>query len=225
MTRTALEARLPCPVCLGATLRKTRISGAPGEVVLDSCGRCGGIWFELGEIQRVRSHPPESFWSNVPRLAEPFRGQCHSCHAFMDRNLDRCPACGARNVIECPTCREPLTTEVHDGLRLDLCRQCRGIWFDHSELESLWRMSLTESRRRHAGDGMGDAGTWLLLDSLAYSPDVLFLGARAAGMAVEGGFQVVANAPELATGAVEVVGEAASGVFEAILEIIGGIFS
>ena len=225
MTRGPLEHRLACPVCLGATMQKTSVTGPAGDLVLDSCGRCGGIWFELGEVQRLRRHPPEAFWQSVARRTEPFRAQCHACHAFMDRSLDRCPACAASNRIDCPACAEPLTVEVHEGLRLDLCRRCRGVWFDHAELHALWRLSLTASRRQHRGEMVGDVGAWVLLDTLMYSPELLFLGARAAGMAVEGGMQVLTNAPEVATGAVEVVGDAATGVFDAILEIIGGVFS
>jgi hypothetical protein len=51
-------------------------------------------------------------------------------------------------------------------------------------------------------------------------PDVLFLGARAAGYAVTG----VADAA-VSSGVAEGVAEAAGTVFEAILEIIGGVFS
>jgi hypothetical protein len=51
-------------------------------------------------------------------------------------------------------------------------------------------------------------------------PDVLFLGARAAGYAISGAADAVAS-----SGLAEGVGEAAGSVFETIVEIIGGLFS
>jgi Zn-finger nucleic acid-binding protein len=225
MTKPALETRLPCPVCLGVMMRKTRVSGGGADVTLDSCGRCGGIWFELGEVQRLRMHPSDALWSRLQRRNAPFMAQCHRCHAMMDRQAERCTACDAANIIDCPTCRRPLSLEVHDGLRLDLCRHCKGIWFDHSELDAVWQISLSARRDVRGATAGADLGAWLLLDSLTYSPDLLFYGARAAGMAVHGGAELLGNAPDLAVGAVEVAGEAASGVFEVIVEIIGGIFS
>ena len=58
-----------------------------------------------------------------------------------------------------------------------------------------------------------------MLDALTYSPDVLFLGARAAGYAVSGAAEAAAN-----SGVIDAVGEAAGSVFEVIVEIIGGLF-
>jgi hypothetical protein len=37
-------------------------AAATGELVLDHCARCGGVWFEAGEVQRLRSCEAELLW-------------------------------------------------------------------------------------------------------------------------------------------------------------------
>lgn len=227
MTRRDVETRLPCPVCLGVTMSKTRLSGRGQDLTLDACPRCGGIWFELGEVQRLRAHPPDALWKLVQQRAEPHRGQCHHCQAIILRNAEKCEACGAANRIDCPSCQRQMDAQTHEGLRLDTCRDCRGVWFDHVELEAVWRLAQTSARGAQPRRGASDAaeiGSYLLLDSLMYSPHLVVYGAHAAGMAIETGAHALANAPEVAGAAVEGAGELAAGAFEAIVAIISGIF-
>ena len=238
-----VEPRYFCPVCLGARMEKTRV-GPRGELILDSCARCGGIWFELGEVQRLRRHRPQALWDRLARRAVVFRMQCHACHAPMDRNAASCPACDWRNTIDCPVCDRPMHAEVHDGLRLDVCRACKGVWFDHVELAAIWSFALERAARRSSaaglastsggGSAMGTAadGVETLAYVLAYSPDLLIYGAHAAGYAVSASAEALASAPDAAAvlagasvDAASGVGEAAAGVFEAVLELIGGLFS
>jgi Zn-finger nucleic acid-binding protein len=226
-----LQPRYPCPVCLGVRLEKTRI-GPRGELVLDSCRRCGGIWFELGEVQRLKRQRPQALWDRVGTRAEPFRMQCHACHAPMDRNAAACPTCDWRNSIDCPVCDRPMEAQTHAGLRLDTCRSCKGVWFDHVELAAIWSVAVERTARRGrpgsgvatAADTAGD-GAIALTYALAYSPELVVYGAQAAGYAVSASAEVLANAPEVATGLVSAAGEAAASVFETVLAIIGDLFS
>jgi hypothetical protein len=116
-------------------------------------------------------------------------------------------------------------------LRLDVCRSCKGVWFDHVELEAIWKLALTAPRRNGArGTGVATASAAedsavLLVHALAWSPELVLYGAHAAGYAVSASAQVLANAPEAAAGIAAGVGEAAESVFETILEIVSGLFS
>jgi hypothetical protein len=97
------------------------------------------------------------------------------------------------------------------------------VWFDRAELAAIWNLSLDTTLRRRSDAGLSanaDASSFIVLHALMYTPDVLFLGARAAGYALSGTAEAVAS-----SGVVEGVGEAAGSVFEAIVEIIGGLFS
>jgi Zn-finger nucleic acid-binding protein len=207
MNRRAVETRLPCPVCLGVTMTKARMTGRGSELTLDACPRCGGIWFELGEVQQLRAHPPAALWKLVQQRHEPHRGPCHNCQAIIDRNADKCEACGEKNRIECPSCQREMDVQTLEGLRLDTCRHCRGVWFDHVELEAVWKLALTSARKGRSGSG----------------EDVVY-GAHAAGMAIQSGAQALTHAPEVAGAVVEGAGEVAAGAFEAIVAIISGIF-
>jgi Zn-finger nucleic acid-binding protein len=230
-----IEPRYSCPVCLGVRLEKARV-GARGELVLDTCRRCGGIWFELGEVQHLKRLRPQMLWDRVGLRDEPCRMQCHRCHAPMDRNVAACPACDWGNTIECPVCERAMEAQTHEGLRLDACRNCKGVWFDHVELAAIWSQALERVTRRGAprtspvkttagrADVLDD-GTVTLMYALAYSPDLVLYGARAAGYTVSASAEALANAPEVAAGLVGTAGEAAAGVFETILEIINGLFS
>jgi hypothetical protein len=108
-------------------------------------------------------------------------------------------------------------------VRLDICKSCRGVWFDHAELAAIWKLSIEAGPTRRGSTGLAtsaDVPGLLVVDALIFMPDVLFLGARAAGYALSGAAEAVTS-----SGVADGVADAAGGVFEAILEIIGGIFS
>ncbi|HEU5184218.1 MAG TPA: zf-TFIIB domain-containing protein [Gemmatimonadaceae bacterium] len=217
-----IEPRYPCPVCLGSHMEKARIDGTQ-SFELDHCRRCGGVWFEPGEVQLLRRESPDAFWTRVSPHPPDARALCHSCHAPIDRNAAECPSCRTRNTIDCPGCERELEPQTYRGVRLDVCRSCRGVWFDHVELEAIWKLGVAAAATRHANPGLlgnVDNSGLLVFDVLMYAPDLVFYGARAAGYAVTGVAEAAASG-----GLIEGVGEAAGSVFEAIVEIIAGIFS
>ena len=219
------ETRWPCPVCLGVKMEKTSLGtgagDASGPLTLDHCARCGGMWFELGEVQRLRSERPESLWARIPAREERHRAQCHTCRAFVDRDAPKCAACGAKTRLSCPACDTRMLQVSSSSLTLDVCKRCKGVWFDHHELEAIWEMERDRLVARRGRNGAvartADTGADVLFETLFWAPDLVFVGAHVAGHAVAG-------AAEAAPAALEAVGEAAGSVFEAILEIVGGIF-
>lgn len=223
-----LDARYPCPVCLGVNLRKTPVGGGGGaNLVLDHCERCGGVWFELGEVQTLRRTQPQALWSRIAQRSEPHRMSCHDCHALMGRHDPACPTCGWENRLNCPVCNTRMEHAQHDDIRLDVCRTCKGVWFDHDELASIWNRSFGRALDRRKGGRLEDAGegTFFLVHALAYDPFVMMYGVHAAGHVLGAGAQALSHAPEAMGGAVEAAGEVAGGVFETIVEIISGLFS
>lgn len=219
------ETRWPCPVCLGVKMEKTAVGkGADGSggLTLDHCTRCGGMWFELGEVQRLSFERPEALWSRIPARDEPHRAQCHSCRAFLDRDAPKCRGCGAKTRLNCPTCDKKMLQVRQDALTLDVCKRCKGVWFDHHELEEIWKLERDRIVAKRGKGGAlvqktGEAGTDVLVETLFWTPDLVFLGAHATGRAVVAAVQA-------APGAAEAVGTAAEKVFEAIVEIVAGIF-
>jgi Zn-finger nucleic acid-binding protein len=129
-------------------------------------------------------------------------------------------------------CDRVMAVHTHEGLRLDSCRSCRGVWFDHVELAAIWSVALDRAaHRRPTGTSRAtmpaaaEDGAFILVHALAYSPEVVLYGARAAGYAVSASSEALASAPEAAVGLIGGAGEAAASVFETVLDIISGLFS
>ncbi len=213
-----LETRWPCPVCLGVKLEKLAVGD---ELVLDDCPRCGGMWFEVGEIQKLRGARPHALWDRVDAGADAHRARCHSCRSFVERDADRCPICDAKNRLDCPRCAETMKRIAHDELVVDVCRRCDGVWFDRHELDAIWTLERDRLVAKYREQGkvakVARDGSEVLLETLVWAPDLVVYGAIAAG-------KVASAALEAAPGILEVLGEAAASVFETLVEIIAGVF-
>lgn len=240
------ETRFPCPVCLGVKMEKIilstdttaaeqarkakRVRRSDDDLVLDHCARCGGVWFEAGEVQRLRRCESELLWREVVRREAAQAMLCHSCRSPVDRQATSCSVCGWKVELDCPTCARPMEVSTRGGMHLDYCRHCRGVWFDHDELTGIWKMELgaAVSRRRASLGETAAAGGDTLLDVLMFDPFLMYYGlsagAHVAGAAAEGLAHAAGGSAGAIGEAAGAVGEAASGVFEAIVEIISGIF-
>jgi Zn-finger nucleic acid-binding protein len=251
------ETRYPCPVCVGVKMEKLVLAttapaaSAAHPLVLDHCGRCGGVWFDAGEVQHLRRLEADTLWRQIVRRDGEHVMQCHDCHAPLARADSRCAVCDWTVSLDCPACARPMDVSEQDGLRLDFCRRCRGVWFDHAELAGIWRLQLDVALTRRSRPGQALHGSAALTEALLLDPFVLYYGVHAAGHAIEGlaaaggaateGLAGAAGAAgalgesgalgaagEVAGAAGEMAGaagEAAAGVFETVAEIIGGLFS
>ncbi len=227
----SLEARLPCPVCLGVQMEKARIGAAGAGLMLDHCARCGGVWFEKGEAQQLAGFAPADLWKHIPPRQSAPTPPCHGCHAPLARDAERCPACGTRNELKCPVCDKTMERRQHGGLTLDVCAGCHGVWFDHAELRSVWSIALDELNRKRPGRGVQAlaVGGDVVLESLFWAPGLTLhagasvvhgLGSAAGAL----GHVSAGGAASAAMGAAEAVGGAAEGVFGTIMGIIESLF-
>jgi Zn-finger nucleic acid-binding protein len=39
--------------------------------------------------------------------------------------------------MQCPVCRTPLSMSDRQGIEIDYCPQCRGVWLDRGELDKI----------------------------------------------------------------------------------------
>ena len=234
-----MEARYGCPVCLGATLEKVRL-GMPDartadvpDLVIDHCPRCGGVWFDHGEVQQLRRVDPAELWSKIAQRSEGHQMQCHNCHTLLSRNEAKCPACDWRVQLNCPVCDRKMEIAAVEALRLDVCKRDKGVWFDHAELADIWKLEVNTMVQQRRG-ALGDAGvgSLVLLDALTYDPFLTYYGLQAAGYAIGGAAEVISRAPEVLSHAPEAIagladaaGDVASSVFETIVDIISGLFN
>ena len=50
----------------------------------------------------------------------------------------------------CPICKEPLAPARRQGVQIDYCRQCRGIWLDRGELDKIIAHSVEHFKEQEA---------------------------------------------------------------------------
>ena len=58
--------------------------------------------------------------------------------------------------MNCPVDRTPLTMTERQGVEIDYCPSCRGVWLDRGELDKLIERSASWSPRRERGYGDHD---------------------------------------------------------------------
>jgi len=107
-------------------MREVSARANPGTlIVLDQCGKCGGIWCDKWELFPVR---PEE----APRL-DP-----------LDERLLQTPVPLEKKTLYCPRCRDRLRL-FHDPLlppeiQLERCKRCEGIWLKRGEFSRYKRL-------------------------------------------------------------------------------------
>jgi uncharacterized protein len=158
----SVAARL-CPACR-VTLREFEYPWARG-VRLDCCQECKGVWVddgELGAIERtmaqLRGQQPGA--GTAPAAAP--RAETPAARARVVTSLlmqTACPGCGERNSdaamscwacshtlkeraggLVCAACHGPMIRFGAQGMTLDGCSRCGGLWLDKGELGSLLQL-------------------------------------------------------------------------------------
>jgi Zn-finger nucleic acid-binding protein len=49
--------------------------------------------------------------------------------------------------MNCPSCKVPLVMSDRQGIEIDYCPQCRGIWLDRGELDKIIERSGIETQK------------------------------------------------------------------------------
>ena len=104
---------LACVKCT-SVLDKARI----GDVEVDLCPSCGGLWLDHGEIERLGRGKPE----DLTRLRTALTGSAAQEPA--SETTTSCPACpGSLNVVKL------------GPVNVEYCGKCHGIFLDRGELD------------------------------------------------------------------------------------------
>lgn len=51
--------------------------------------------------------------------------------------------------MNCPKCFEPLRVAERQGVEIDYCPDCRGVWLDHGELDKIIDRTIENTMGRH----------------------------------------------------------------------------
>jgi hypothetical protein len=201
--------------------------GAEPPLEIDHCGRCGGVWFDNDEADRLRAYPSAALWSRIARREGAAVTPCHDCHAPLSRELEACPSCGRKNLIDCPVCDRQMQRKQVAGITLDACGTCRGVWFDHAELDTIWKaqaiLPQPGSGRMWRGSAADTAGD-VALGMMWYAPEVPVHAAIGLAHAASHVPDALAAAPEVAAHLAGAAGDAAGGIFEVIAGILEWLF-
>ena len=106
-----------CPRC-GVGLNDTNV----GDMVVDGCVGCGGVWFDAKELTALA------------------QGGSTSLQLLEDRFWPGVAGVQKTDQAACPNCGIPLTQfefPHSPGIVLDGCMQCKGIWVDDGELGAI----------------------------------------------------------------------------------------
>ncbi len=110
---------MKCPKCHEELAHKMF-----GEIEVDQCPACQGIWFDLGELPTLRKQKNTHY------------SQTSAEAAVHDVLSAPCPRCGGEGDM----------TRINDLKRpeiiMDTCPVCYGIWLDGGELDKLTESNL-----------------------------------------------------------------------------------
>lgn len=114
MFQAAKEDGLPCPSCLKA-MPFTDLDGRK----LEQCFECGGLWVSKEEAEHLLRRPQMPYSLLKPPARDP--------------KAMRRPH-GQRY---CSHCEVPLRSVDMEGVKIEGCDHCRGMWFERGDLASL----------------------------------------------------------------------------------------
>ena len=86
-------------------------------VVIDVCPKCHGYWFDNNELDKLSG------------------GKALEGMIFTARVLGK--------ALKCPACKEDMHFMTIEGVTIDSCPKCEGVWLDDGELKKL-RLALPD---------------------------------------------------------------------------------
>lgn len=132
---------LQCPRD-GATLVATKYEG---DVTVDRCPTCGGIWLDQGELEQVQQLVEKVHPETMTRL----QMLNASINLAQQKQL---PA------IACPVCTKTMFRKEYahcSQILIDGCPEGHGMWLDRGELEALEQFFETQRREEREDSKTG----------------------------------------------------------------------
>jgi Zn-finger nucleic acid-binding protein len=90
-----------------------------GDVEVDLCPKCGGLWLDYGEVAKLAVLPEDE--------VKPLRA--------LLQGKDGPPPVPTDTKVPCPACPGQLKEVVLGKIHVDYCTKCKGLFLDKGELE------------------------------------------------------------------------------------------
>jgi Zn-finger nucleic acid-binding protein len=116
-----------CPRCDLSLNELTKVG-----VSVDICANCRGMWLDRGELEKLVIQVGERERKKGPAA------QCtETSTGIATRTAGLATRTRREGILRCPRCATPLKEARQDGVRLDACGGCHGVWLDRGELERI----------------------------------------------------------------------------------------
>lgn len=126
---------MQCPACDHALTEKT-----VGDLTVDVCHGCGGIWFDLFEIKKV-DEQHETIGEDLLDIEK-------DPNVVVDHTRRR----------NCPKCQGVVMmrhfNSVKREIEVDECPKCGGYWLDASELAQIRAQYISEEKKTQAAQAL-----------------------------------------------------------------------
>ena len=119
---------MKCPRCDSSQMD----TQAVGEIEVDRCPSCRGIWLDANELEKLLAANPKNFFQE---------DRTFEAHAHDSGPQLQCPRCKGAQLIK-------LNSRLRPGTILDSCTVCYGTWLDPGELTRLASTDLAGRLRR-----------------------------------------------------------------------------
>jgi uncharacterized protein len=120
-----------CPTCKTEKLsEKIKI----GDVTIDRCPACGGLWFEKDELRLAKDKKAKKAkWVDIEledKKLDWFK---------FDLWKDKVKLKAAKDIKFCPKCQIPLNKVMYgdSDVEVDVCGVCQGVWLERGEFKRI----------------------------------------------------------------------------------------
>ena len=99
-----------------------------GDVTVDRCGGCGGIWLDHGEIESIQELREIDYADELQTIPN-----------YFDKSYEMALA-RSEGVYTCPKCQRDMEKREYaycSQIMIDVCPQCRGVWLHSDEISEL----------------------------------------------------------------------------------------
>ena len=101
-----------CPRCFLELVPEVLKRGI-WKIEIDKCSSCNGIYLDKGELLSLTKNKPLHHLTTT--------------HLGVDSDSE----------LLCPSCGSIMDAEYPNGVEIDVCLSCNGVWLDNDELEKL----------------------------------------------------------------------------------------
>jgi Zn-finger nucleic acid-binding protein len=112
LKKESRDTNIECPQCW-VTLRQKEVEVFGPNVIIDLCPKCGGIWLDQGELNKLLR---DRKLSN-----------------YLTKHIGT----QSKSKLVCPRCGWLMDIETAEDVAVDVCLKCGGVWLDCGELEKL----------------------------------------------------------------------------------------